>query len=79
MKHAWFTMHEICCGIHETCMFHVEFFQQGTYKSEQHSSCAAQEWIHQLTLEVDDLLWKEKAFLADTGAVASSGWNHRLV
>ena len=22
-------MHEICCGIHETCMFHVEFFQQG--------------------------------------------------
>ena len=30
MKHAWITMHEICCGIHETCMFHVEFFQQGS-------------------------------------------------
>ena len=33
---AWITMHEICCGIHETCMFHVEFFQQGMHTHTQH-------------------------------------------
>ena len=35
-------MHEICCGIHETCMFHVEFFQQGdlsTYPTTGFDCC----------------------------------------